>query len=379
MFRASTLALLLSLPTGLLWGQENPQTPVLTHEVVRGETLWGLAERYLGNPFRWPMIFEANQAQIHNPDLIFPGQVLSIPGMDRVTARVEGVSVTVQGAETPVREDPQPPRAAAAQAGTRRTVFYEGSSSPLERGVPASEQPAEHTVGGETARLRAVPPGLIYGSEWLDPVRDEGGIGTLSGFSRVVADREPRGRARIGERMLVRIDPGVSLRLSRGDLLQSFRTVSRGDAMGSVRKPTGILVAMVVTDGAVEAAVSSEFDRVSEGDRVRLALETLPPVGVFPVPVESNLSARILGFATDRAMQGLGDRVFLDVGADQGIDIGDIFGAFPEAVGESAGPETVRLQVTLVEADRCTARVVSLTRPTLARGNVLHLVEKMPG
>jgi LysM repeat protein len=49
------------------------------HQVVPGDTLWGIAARYLGNGVRWPEIFNLNAGQIRNPHWIYPGQVFKIP------------------------------------------------------------------------------------------------------------------------------------------------------------------------------------------------------------------------------------------------------------------------------------------------------------
>ncbi len=46
--------------------------------VVRGDTLWGLATRRLGDPHRWPEIFRANRDVLDDPDVIAPGEVLKI-------------------------------------------------------------------------------------------------------------------------------------------------------------------------------------------------------------------------------------------------------------------------------------------------------------
>ena len=50
-----------------------------SHTYAAGETLWDLAERYLGDPLRWPEIVAINPTKIKNPDRITPGAVLQIP------------------------------------------------------------------------------------------------------------------------------------------------------------------------------------------------------------------------------------------------------------------------------------------------------------
>ncbi len=54
---------------------------VSSYEVNHGDCLWTIAGQsgIYGNPYEWPLIYKANSAEIkHGPDLIFPGQTLSI-------------------------------------------------------------------------------------------------------------------------------------------------------------------------------------------------------------------------------------------------------------------------------------------------------------
>ena len=44
-----------------------------------GISLWRIARRVLGEGLRYVHVYEANQADIRNPDLIYPGQVFEIP------------------------------------------------------------------------------------------------------------------------------------------------------------------------------------------------------------------------------------------------------------------------------------------------------------
>lgn len=49
------------------------------HTVEKGDTLWAVSEKALGEGSRYMEIFEANKPMLSDPDKIYPGQVLRIP------------------------------------------------------------------------------------------------------------------------------------------------------------------------------------------------------------------------------------------------------------------------------------------------------------
>jgi hypothetical protein len=51
--------------------------PARTYTVVSGDTLWAIAERFYGEGNKYQVIADASG--VPNPDLIYPGQVLTIP------------------------------------------------------------------------------------------------------------------------------------------------------------------------------------------------------------------------------------------------------------------------------------------------------------
>ncbi|WP_435592695.1 LysM peptidoglycan-binding domain-containing protein [Nocardia sp. bgisy118] len=119
-----------------------PPPPPVTHVVVAGDTLWDLAQRFYENPFRYREIAAANH--IANPSLIFPGQVLVIPGIGgppppptvtRLVAVTDNAHLIVTFGpqniyeeatlDDPLHQPPNTPDVARARAATDSRVVFE--------------------------------------------------------------------------------------------------------------------------------------------------------------------------------------------------------------------------------------------------------------
>lgn len=46
------------------------------HVVVPGDTLWGIASKFLKDPYRWSEVWKLNPTEVKNPHRIYPGQVI---------------------------------------------------------------------------------------------------------------------------------------------------------------------------------------------------------------------------------------------------------------------------------------------------------------
>ena len=50
-----------------------------TYTVKSGDCLWKIAKQFYGNGAQYTKIYDANRDKIKNPNLIYPGQVFTIP------------------------------------------------------------------------------------------------------------------------------------------------------------------------------------------------------------------------------------------------------------------------------------------------------------
>ncbi|HEX8617104.1 MAG TPA: LysM peptidoglycan-binding domain-containing protein, partial [Thermoanaerobaculia bacterium] len=77
------------------WTAYNPPDPATypagarTHTIVKGNTLWALAQQYYGNPYLWPQLWETN-TWITDAHWIYPGDVLLVEGEGNNAAAAAG-------------------------------------------------------------------------------------------------------------------------------------------------------------------------------------------------------------------------------------------------------------------------------------------------
>jgi nucleoid-associated protein YgaU len=57
--------------------------PFEFYTIKRGDSLSKIAKFYYGDAMKYPVLFEANREIIKNPDLIYPGQVVRVPKLER--------------------------------------------------------------------------------------------------------------------------------------------------------------------------------------------------------------------------------------------------------------------------------------------------------
>jgi len=120
--------------------------------VVPGDSLWRLSRRLLGDPYRWPELWRAN-AQITDPNMIFPGMLLRVPGVIGHPVRVPSTAQKIG----PEVLTPEP--VAAAQTPTAAEMAEIKAAAPVSSAPISSasidERPVNQSAGQVGARDKA--------------------------------------------------------------------------------------------------------------------------------------------------------------------------------------------------------------------------------
>lgn len=89
-----------------------------TYKIKKGDTLRSLAKKTYGDEMQWKRIYNANKDTVKNPDLIFAGKTLRIPG----TTGSAGKAATKAAAPKAPAAKPQPKKTAPSTTTTRATT-----------------------------------------------------------------------------------------------------------------------------------------------------------------------------------------------------------------------------------------------------------------
>lgn len=330
------------------------------HVVRRGDTLWDLARLYLGNPFLWPSIYEANRTVVEDPHWIYPLERLLIPPVAARDA-VEHV-----GEPRPPADAQVPPVAPPVQP-------------PVD---PVEEAPPQVVAAMVDLRQPIVPLSEYLAAPWVSTRIDADIVG------RIVAPRDPAARTSRLPTMLHTNDV-VHVGNLRGtapavdDSLLIVRLGPQIPGRGRVVEPLGILRVATVDDGVLTARLARHFGEAHVGDAV-IPMETVPAIAAgTPEPVFDGPQGRLLQFLRDEPLYGTTDLAFISLGAADGVGIGDEVTVYVPGRNAPAGAELLptaavaTLRIVKVADNTSTARVLTVNSTSLRDGLPIRVTRRM--
>jgi len=377
------------------------------HVVQAGETLWSLAQLYLGDPFLWPEIYRLNLLVVEDPHWIYPGEELLLAVADLTAAPV--VAPAVEPAVVPAPAAGPPPVAVPVQPTDSVARQDQAQGRPVEAPpvVPPMDAPdlapppppTEQNTPTVFARRRQPTGGTLVGGTPTFPYRAvHSGDFYASGFltegedlpwARVLGpiDRN-RGIPRRGsasatrfERIIMVAPAGATYHV--GDSLLVATLGPQVPDWGRIVVPSGIARVVAVDGRDVEAEIVAQFDRIAD-DQVAIPVEPFRDPGVRrPVPVEQGMMAEVISNRDGNPLALQQGILFINKGRADGVVTGDVFelqrpagserpeGAAPEALG--------LLQIVHVRDGSATGRLLQVFGAGIRPGVPARLIRKMPG
>lgn len=341
-----------------------------THTVVRGDNLWDLAQRYLGNPFLWPEIYRLNRDVVEDPHWIYPGEILRLPGEGSVVAEAPAGQTPPPGQPAPVTPvDPSQP-----------TVFRRAQRAPVSQDLLTPGG-----IVGITERP-TVRPGEVIAAPYVDR---EGGP---RGFGRILKSGDIPGIAEASDRELFKaydrvfIAPPVGHVAPEGERYLAVRLGPVLEDQGQVVIPTGIVeVTRAARSGvAAGAKVVRVFSELSVSDRL-IPLDTAGlATTVRPMTVANGPVTEIKWIYGEPVLPNVQSFVVLGLTAREGVKMGDEFLIYlpqskPED-GQLAEPEIAisRVQVVRSTPYGVTAVVLGQEQPAIKEGMSARVIARMP-
>ncbi len=345
----------------------SPKAGTVLHTVRPGDTLFDIARRYLGNPFRWPELFRANSSQIANANLIFPGQKLHVGADGRPTFSPDmGAVAGPDTAATPTRAVPLG-RSIAGQ-----------SMSVLENS----------TLTGRTLRP-TVRQGEMAAAPFLIPSRSRltGGELVARADPTVVSAATLRDQFLLFDEVDVLLPPGI--RATAGQKFGVYQLgpeVRYGPVRSRVVRPAGVVQVVALGTGrAARARVTAMYGNLKRGD-ILVPMDSTPSPGtVRPQEVTDGPVYEVAYVAGGVVLPTLQSYVVIALPKGATSRVGDIFellsdgSALTHGRGDTAPANDVaQASVVKVTSEGATAVIFGHQQPAVRAGMRARLISRMP-
>jgi hypothetical protein len=315
--------------------------------IKRGDTLWDLAARFLGNPFLWPQIWDQNR-YITDAHWIYPGDPLIIPRVGVVSDRAgqPGEGTGAAGAER-IEEGAGEDTGAA---GERRSL--------LEPAISETQLQCAHYIldDPEDASLHV--------------------IGSEDGATKIA----------FGDRDILYLGKGSNAGVKAGDVY-SLHHVSyevkhpeSGRTIGRKIETTGWGRVVLVQEDSATLMVEQACMDIHLGDYAKPFQKAVVPMIVPRLPGDrltpptGKTDGSIVDIAEDSMIAGQEQLVSINLGSSNGVAPGNVFTVYRTMYPSVPSPRNVlgELVVVAVRERTATARV-SYSRDAIMNGDRVEL------
>jgi hypothetical protein len=356
-----------------------------TYTIRKGDTLWDIAFRFLGDPFAWPHIWHQN-SYIKDPNLIFPGDKLTISGN---SSGLNSGSAGFGGTGSFSSGEPV--------AGTRGVSPSDSFFSETKQAIEQSEAQSRAAVApsaGNTRLTATLFDLSLHGNRYFT-------ADFLEKIGFLLFDNNEKGRMYPGNAVIrkkgksagiqryeyepyqqyddIIIEPDSKSSYRAGDtvsILHSDQFVKFGSRTANLVRRTGRARLTEVKPAGMTAVLFKMWDVVQSDDRVDtlarftdMAIDTI----VDPqVTVKGTVLLRIEN--TERPY--LYQTCILDRGSKDGVVLGDVFAVLSRRSSSAGHPEAVACAVNVRETSS-TVVIEKLFEESITIGDTAVIVKRI--
>lgn len=269
------------------------------HVVERGDTLWDLGNKFLGNPFAWPQIWELNK-WITDPHWIYPSDHILVPGNKH--AVVEG--------ETPAEVARIQPEHRRFNAKPFQEEFAYTFQDFLQ--MPFLVPQGANTYFKEVGAIQI--SGKRNPSETI-----------LADGEEIFLDGGSSKGLKVGDRLVVQ-------RLAKAGVYHPQDSLQKHN-LGDIVRQVGVIRVTQVDSSSAIAVIEKALDAVEVGQsavrytepanlQTKLRLDVADPVQV------QKPAATVLYVGDQRSISGPGEMLVIDKGSKDGLTVGQVLIAY---------------------------------------------------
>ena len=326
-----------------------------THTVKRGDTLWDLAQQYLGDAYLWPTIYRLNTDQIEDPHWIYPGEVLRLPGSAPVAAQAAPAQQVVRNVGPSV---------------FRREVVNRGASAQAEEAAPAR-----------------VPIGDVLRATFVTAERGPRSPGRLLFSADIPGIAKDRATSNFQMYDKVLMDPPVGSVAAESEKFISYQLGETIEGFGTIVIPTALLqVVRAPRQGEAAIVEVLEVYGMVNADSPVMPIDTVGAgANGTPSLVTDGRVTKIRAIYRPAVLPSLDYDVIFELSSKDGIKIGDEISIFrPREASipyeRPAIPEVAIAtgRVVRVTPYGSTARITSQEQPAIKVGESVRLTARMP-
>lgn len=250
----------------------------IKHTVVKGDTLWDISMKYLKTPWKWPLVW-ANNQDITNPHLIYPGDI---------------VIITKDGDKTIIKIIPSPDRGGKE---TRMTIYTpEEAAAVKEKSLLISPQYSTYIYS----------PNILTGSGTILKKIEGGELISQNDHIVIKTTSEMK--------------PNQAI-----TIVSKIQDITKeGEPAGYLYKAVATAVVEDVQSDIVKSRVVYSLQEAKVGDVI---FDDLAPVSPLMLTISQptlNAPAKVIDFHGGILGSSANNLVFLDAGKNQGVDKGSI-------------------------------------------------------